>query len=431
MDKQYDRFIETQIKDIFEEFPALAIDGLKAIGKTVSSKRIARTVYELDRTRDLEFIENDIERLSSDEKPVLIDEWKNVPSTWDYVRRAVDDGAPAGSYLLTGSTSDSDVNVHSGAGRILRLRMFPLSLAERALVTPSVSLRTLLQSNTPFSTHIQGESGLTFSDYIHEIISSGLPEIRQYSDARRPKMFKSYIDNMLSHEFKQQGVTIRQPTTLRRWLTSYAAATATDASYSEILDAGTAGISDKPAYKTTISYREALTNLWMLDEIPPWIEGENYFSRLKQTPKHYLADPAISAHLLGLNTSILSGRDKVTNKIQTVFDKKYGSITGRLFESLMQLSLRVYAEANDAQLYFLRTYDGSHEIDFILQQDDKVIAIEVKLSISITNEDVTHLQWLRSQMGERLTDALIITTGPLAYRRSDGIIVVPAGLLTA
>lgn len=121
----------------------------------------------------------------------------------------------------------------------------------------------------------------------------------------------------------------------------------------------------------------------------------------------------------------------MTNDLQTAFDEKYGSITGRLFESLMQLSLRAYAGANDARLYFLRTYDGSHEIDFILQRGAKVIALEVKLSPSITDRDVAHLKWLRAQMGSRLTDALVITTGPLAYRRTDGVIVAPAGLVGA
>ena len=103
---------------------------------------------------------------------------------------------------------------------------------------------------------------------------------------------------------------------------------------------------------------------------------------------------------------------------------------GRLFESLVTLDVRVYAQAAECRVKHLRAYNGRHEIDLIVERDDgRVLAIEVKLGASVTDDDVKHLHWLKGQIGDDLLDAMVITTGPQAYRRSDGIGVVPAALL--
>ena len=235
---------------------------------------------------------------------------------------------------------------------------------------------------------------------------------------------------MLSHDFIQQGIRLKQPETLLRWLRAYAAAISSQASYTEILDASTAGQSNKPAAKTTIAYREALEKLWLLDELSPWITGESYFSTLKLSSKHYLADPAIATYLLGLDENILSGSKGWPVAAET-FDKQYGSITGRLFEALLQLSLRTYTTVNNAKLFCFRTYRSEREIDFIIQKDTKVIACEVKFSPLAAASDGKQLKWFRERVGSDCVDALIITTGGVAYRRDDGIAVVPAVLLGA
>jgi len=97
-----------------KEFPAIAIDGLKGVGKTVSIKRIAATVFELDKAKDFDQVTNIPDFLIAEPSPVLIDEWQRIPPVWDYIRRAVDDGAKPGSFLLTGSIANSDINIHSG-----------------------------------------------------------------------------------------------------------------------------------------------------------------------------------------------------------------------------------------------------------------------------------------------------------------------------
>jgi predicted AAA+ superfamily ATPase len=414
-----------------QELPAIAIEGLKGVGKTVSAGRVSATVFELDRVRDRELVENNLDVLSSAKPPVLIDEWQKVPAVWDHVRRQVDRAGVPGSYLLTGSIANADMDIHSGAGRILKQRMYALSLEERAIETPAVPLSGLLSQSAPFTFPVSGVTAVAYNDYMNEIVASGLPGIRRYSKTRRRLMLGTYLDYLLSHEFRQQGVSIRQPLTLLRWLKAYAAATSTDTGYSEILDASTAGEREKPSAKTTSSYREALGNLWLLDELPMWLTGEDYFARLKRTPKHYLADPALAAYLLdyGYDELTLPLADGKSPK--TKFDEKYGSITGRLFESLIHLSLNVYASVNDAKLAYLKTRNADHEIDFIVQRASKVVAIEVKMAQTIDEKDIKNLLWLKANLGDDLTDAVIVTTGPAAYRMPCGVAVVPAALLGA
>jgi len=430
MERQYERLIEPYLKGLMREFPAIAIDGLKGVGKTVSTKRLANTVFELDRPKDFDQIANIPDILSSETGPILIDEWQRVPFVWDYVRRAVDDGAKPGRFLLTGSIANSNTNIHSGAARIIRRKMYPLSLAERGIEKPTVSIGEMFSSTKPFSASITGKTDVSAAQYIFEITASGLPEFRKLSPESRKIAFESYFANMLSHEFNQQGIRLRQPETLLRWLRAYAAAISTDAGYTEILDASTAGEGNKPAAKTTIAYREALENLWLLDELTPWVDGEDFFSGLKRSPKHYLADPAFSAYLLGLDENVLSGTKGWPTRAER-FDSQYGSILGRLFESLMQLCFNTYASVNNAKLFFVKTHSGDREIDFILQKDTKVIACEVKFSPTIAASDGKHLKWFAQNVGKECCDAMIVSTGSAAYRREDGIAVVPAALLGA
>ena len=412
------------------EFPAIAIDGLKGVGKTVSTKRLASTVFELDKPRDFDQIANIPDILLSETTPILIDEWQRHPSVWDSIRRAVDDGAKPGSYLLTGSIANTDTSIHSGAGRIIRRKMYPLSLSERGIDNPTVSIKDIFASDTPFGVEVKGKSEVTASQYIYEVAASGLPEFRRLTPESRKIAFESYFANLLSHDFNQQGVRLRQPETMLRWLRAFAAGTATDAGYTEILDASTAGEGNKPAAKTTIAYREALENLWLLEELSPWIAGEDYFSGLKRSPKHYLADPALAAYLLDLDEKVLSGSNG-WNPHAERFDSKYGSILGRLFEALVHLSLNVYAGVNNAKLFFAKTQKGEREVDFVVQKGSKVIACEVKFSPTVSPSDCKHLRWFIEQVGVDCCDAMIITTGAAAYRQSDGIAVVPASLLTA
>jgi predicted AAA+ superfamily ATPase len=235
------------------------------------------------------------------------------------------------------------------------------------------------------------------------------------------------LENIVSKEIREAGHVLRRPDTFLRWITSFAAATATTASYSEILDAATAGDNKKPSTITTSTYRDVLTNLWIIDEVAPWIPTLGEFSRLKQTPKHFLADPALSAALLQYDAAALRRGAEAS-----AYDERYGTVTGRLFEALVCLSLQTYAQVNDAKLGYFRTARGEHEVDFVVDKERDIVAIEVKYSQTVRDRDVKHLVWLREKYGSRCKACVLVNAGPYAYRRQkDGVLVVPAALLTA
>jgi len=300
--------------------------------------------------------------------------------------------------------------------------MRPMTLSEREIEMPTVSVRGLLTGKKPA---VGGDTAVGLATYIDEILGSGFPAIRPLSARLQRAQLDGYLERIVERDFPEQGYDVRRPATLRSWLTSYAAATSTATSYNAILDAATAGESAKPAKATTTSYRDVLAQLWLLDPVPGWLPTRNMFTRLAQTPKHHLADPALAARLLGARAESL-----LANDIAQLSPFHGGTALGALFESLIALDLRVYAQAAEASVHHLRTRNGDHEIDFIVERDDhRVVAIEVKLSSYVEDADVKHLRWLAQQLGDDLLDAAVITTGSHAYRRTDGIAVIPAALL--
>lgn len=208
-------------------------------------------------------------------------------------------------------------------------------------------------------------------------------------------------------------------------MTAYAAASSTTASFETIRDAATGAQGEKPAKTTTQPYRDVLERLWIVDPVPAWMPTRNRIRRLSSPPKHQLADPALAARLLGLDAdALLSGGDAGPRI------PRDGTLLGALFESLCTLSLRVYAQVSEAEVFHLRTGGGDHEVDLIVERaDGRILAVEVKLARDIGEDDVRHLKWLAERVGDSLIDAVVITTGDEAYRRPDGIAVVPASLL--
>ena len=210
-----------------------------------------------------------------------------------------------------------------------------------------------------------------------------------------------------------------------RWMRAYAAATATTASYETIRDAATSDRGEKPSKTTTQPYTDVLERLWVLDRVDAWLPTRNAISRLSAPPKHHLVDPALASRLLAIGAdALLDGREAGPAI------PREGTLLGALFESLVTQSVRVYAQAAEAETRHLRTYGGDREIDLVVIRDDgRILAIEVKLGRTVIDADVRHLLWLRDRAGQDLLDAVVITTGPEAYRRPDGIAVVPAALL--
>lgn len=401
---------------------AIALEGARAIGKTSTASERALTRYELDDETQRAVLAADVGLALSRPAPVLIDEWQHHPPVWDRVRRAVDRHDPPGPFLLTGSVAPKGTGIHTGAGRIVALRMRPLSLAERWPGYATVSLGALLSGGRP---PVAGESPFRLADYTGEIVKSGFPGLRDLPERLRRTQLDGYVQRIIDRDFPELGLQPRNPAGLRRWMQAYAAATATTASWEKVRDAATGGEADKPARTTVMPYRDVLERLYVLDPVPGWKPTRNHVARLTEPPKHHLADPALAATLLGLTVPrLLAGEEPATALARD------GTMLGALFESLVTQSVRVYAQASGASVGHLRTYTGAREIDLIAERNDgRVLAIEVKLRPTATDRDVRHLAWLREQLGDDLLDAIVVTTGPEAYRRPDGIAVVPAALL--
>ena len=418
------RAVDPLLEQLVAGLPAVCVEGAKGVGKTATAQRLAVSVAELDREGYRANIAADPRIITALAPPALIDEWQLVPAVWDVVRREVDRDRTPGRFILTGSaTPSASARVHSGAGRIVKMVMRPMTLPERQICAPAVSLRDLLDGTGP-----TGNPGtdVDLAVYAREIIASGLPGVRQDPPALRARQLDSYIDSALDHDIPDLGVNVRRPGALRSWLAAYAAATGTTANYTAILDAATPGEADKLSRQTATVYRDSLRRLHLLDPLPAWTPVLNPLSRLGQAPKHHLVDPGLAARLLGATERSLL-EDDVDRSVP-----REGPLLGALFESLAVMTVRVFADIVGARVGHLRTGNGDHEIDMIVERDDhRVLAVEVKLSPSVTKRDVRHLNWLESLIGDKLIGKVVVNTGPYAHRLPDGTMVVPLALLGA
>ncbi|WP_416895030.1 ATP-binding protein [Microbacterium sp.] len=415
------RIIDDDLDSLMPGLAAVSIEGPKAVGKTATALARAHTVYGLDDPGQRETIRADPIRLARGKSPILIDEWQKWVPSWDIVRRAVDNDPTPGRFLLTGSAAPAGIDTHSGAGRIVPLRMRPLSLVERGF-TASVSLADLLAGARPT---VEGVTPATLDDYVTEVLAGGFPGMRALNERQLRAALDGYLERVIDRDFAEQGLALRRPDTLRAWMRAYAAATATTASFETIRDAATPGVGNKPSVSTTLPWRDILTRLWILDPVSAWLPSHNMLKQLASSDKHHLADPALAARLLRYTPQKLLAGDRADLQVA-----RQGTALGALFESLVALNLRVYAQVAEADVRHLRTHRGEREVDFIVVgPDDGVVAIEVKLSAAVGDDDVKHLAWLKERIGDQLHDAVIVTTGAEAYRRRDGVAVVPAALL--
>lgn len=414
------RVLDDTLDELQPHLRALSIHGPKGVGKTATAMQRAVSVIDLSLPAQREILAADPSILTQLPGPVLVDEWQRLPEVWDQVRRAVDAGSPPGHFIIAGSSAPRGAVIHSGAGRLVPMRMRPLSVAERGIESPTVSLGALLAGNRDVS----GTTNIRLTNYVEEITASGFPAIRGLPPRVRRAELDAYLDNVVQREFPEQGYPVRRPAVLRAWLAAYAAATSTTTTYSKILDAATAGLANKPAKETTLAYRDALSSLWLLDAVPPWIPSRNHLDRLGQSSRHHLADPALAARLLGLDDAALLRAEQGSTTLSE------GTILGALFEHLVALSVHTYAEAAEARVSHLRTRNNDHEVDLIVQHaDGRSLAIEVKLADRVEDIDAKHLHWLRDRIGNDLIDAVIIYAGERAYRRRDEVAVVPLALL--
>ncbi len=412
------RVVDDELDELFPHLPALLLDGPKGVGKTSTAEQRCVSVRRLEHDATRAVVTADPSIIASDPRPLLVDEWHLVRPTWDVVRRLVDADSSGGQFLLTGSLPDSQT--HSGAGRIASIRMRPLTLPERGVENPTVSLGALLAGQR----EVGGRTTVDLSGYTTEMLRGGFPGMRHLTGRARGVALDSYIQRIADHDLPEAGLAVRHPTTVLAWLRAYAAAVGTAASWEKIRRAAVTATDAHPAKTTTLPYIELLTGLRILDPVPGWAPTFSHLRDLTESPKHYLADPALAARLVKRSaTQLLAG-----DMPDTVVPRD-GGFLGALFESLAALSVRVFAQRCDAAVYHLRTESGRREVDFIVEGEAGVVGIEVKLNGTIGDADVKHLRWLQDKLGNRCVDTIVVHTGPEAYRRPDGVAVVPLALL--
>lgn len=419
------RLIDSILKEYVDELPAILLEGAKAVGKTETCKQLASTEYRMDNAAQRELLQNNPDIILQNAKPVLIDEWQLAPSLWSYVRHAVDDGLPNGSVLFTGSSIRVNSRIHSGAGRIIRLKLRPYSIEERNLSDSYIRIEDLFNFDSKAT--VNGETDKTLVDYLDEIYRSGFPGIRNKSERIRKVLLKSYVINIAEHEFEENGFKILNPHSLLAWMRIYAASIGTETKQSTLINAVTANDAI-PSAPTVSKYREALEILDITDEVQPFLPMGKIYGNLAKGTKHFMLDPAIALSLLGVEKDEL-----IDYQVPKYVSKFHQTLTGQLIESFVYQSLVVYADVNDAQLSYYRNSRGTREIDFILQKGHRLILFEVKTNPDVKDSYVRHLNWFEDEIGDEFkVTKVLLNTGRYAYtRREDHVHVIPLALLGA
>lgn len=414
------RLIDDSLDELFEQLPAILLDGPKAVGKTRTASQRAATIKRLDTDSGLLTSKADSEWVTRGTKPILIDEWQKVPSSWTAVKHAVDADYSGSQFLLTGSLADS--GTHSGAGRIVSLRMRPMALSERRVVTTEVSFAQVLAGNLVLTPDIETTFG--FSDYVLERAQSGFPYIRELTGRAHAAAISGYLERLVDSDLPEIGPNSKRPASILSWMQAYAAATGTTASWKCVRDAASSGHTQIATRAALIPYRDGLTRRRILDELPAWSNARNQFSRVSLASKHYLADPALAVSLLGFSSESLPSMS------ESELRGLERPLLGKLFESLAVLSIRSIAESQFCRVGHFRAQDGRREIDIVVEKDaGSLLAIEVKLGETVTDRDVRHLDWFGNEIKDRLVDKIVINTGKHCYRRQDGVLVLPLALL--
>jgi predicted AAA+ superfamily ATPase len=416
------RVLDDELDELLSGVAALEIVGPRAVGKTETASARARTVFRLDDAGTRAIVEGDPARLVTSPRPILIDEWQRVPSSWDLVRRAVDADRTPGQFLLTGSASPANPTTHTGAGRIVSLRMRPMTLMERGVASPSVSLAAMLRGDTR---QVEGETGVALEQYARQMLASGLPGLLDLPERSARAELDGYLARVIDRDLADADLPVRNTAALRRWMEAYAAAISTTTSMAKIREAASGGRSDQPTKPTAARYADILESLWLVEPVPGWRPGGTDIARLSLAPKHQLADPGLAARLRRVTIDALLRGDAPGS-----LNGRHGTLLGALFESQVTLDVRVYSQAAEADVFHYRDFGGEHEVDLIVEgADRRLVAIEIKLAAVVDDADVRHLVWLRDKIGADRMEAVIVTTGREAYRRRDGIAVVPAALL--
>lgn len=410
------RIIDSMVDEYLKTFGAVCIEGAKWCGKTWSSIYHSNSSIMIGNPegnfQNKKLAETAPNIVLEGERPRLIDEWQEVPRLWDAVRYEVDRTAEKGQFILTGSATPNHKGIlHSGAGRIGKLRMRPMSLYESGDSTGDISLQDLCNGN--MKEKLTGEVDLR--KIIEFIVRGGWPGNLNVPIERAGLLPESYIDAILDDDvFRIDGVKrdINKMKLLLRSLARNESTTVTN----KTLKRDIKEIDDEDIdIDTVASYLDIFTRLFILDNQKPFAENIRSSVKVKQSEKRHFVDPSLPCSLLKATP------EKLLNDLNTL---------GFLFEALCERDLKIYAESFRANLYHYQDY-RDREIDAVVElENGEWCAFEIKLGANQIDEAAENLLKIKDEIEKengKVPKLLCVICGlaNAAYKRSDGVYVVP------
>ena len=412
------RLCDTELRERLQSAGAVLIEGAKWCGKTRTGTTVARSILYMqdpdNALANMALADTKPSLLLKGETPRLIDEWQMAPVLWDAVRFEVDQRGEFGQFILTGSAVPADnVIAHTGTGRISRLMMRPMSLFESLESNGSVSLRQLFAGKH----NIAEASSLSVEQMAFILCRGGWPASIKLQGKPALRMARDYVEAVINYDVSQVDGVEKNPDRVRLLLRSLARNIGTLANYQTIMgdiEATDTSLSDK----TISSYMNALRRIFVIEDLPAWSPSLRSKTAIRTSAKRHFVDPSIA-------TAVMR-----TDPDGILKDFEY---FGFLFESLCTRDIRVYAQANDGDVFHYRDKSGLESDLIIHLRDGRWAAIEVKLGNKQIEEAAQNLLKIKSKIDEdkmgKASFLMVITGGQYAYRRDDGVLIVPIGCL--
>lgn len=414
------RVVDQELRERLTFAGAVVIEGPKACGKTETAMQFCASsiAFDLDpASRDSVLIDPRLPLTGA--TPRLIDEWQLAPAVWNGVRREVDARQKPGQFILTGSATPSDdITRHSGAGRISRLRMRPMSLLELGASDGAVSVAALLRGEEVRAPR----PPLEFADVVDQLCQGGWPGFQAHSSKAQLLLVADYVDEICRTDIHTVDGIRRDPTRVRAVFTALARHVSSDLKYTTLArDAAPhTGSNTAPDVESVSAYVTALERLFIGEPLPAWAPHLRSRTRVRTSPKFHFVDPSLAVAALGASPGALL---------------KDLNTTGLLFESLVVRDLRVYSQSLGGSVRHYRDESGL-EVDAIVSTSDSSwMAVEVKLSSSSEVLDAAAAQLIKfadridTEKCGKPAALVVVTASGYAYRRTDGVSVVPIGAL--
>lgn len=420
MERQYlERIADKILQERLNAAGAVLIEGPKWCGKTRTATEISKSqLYMQDPDKALSYLkaaDTKPSLLLKGETPRLLDEWQTAPMLWDAVRFMVDQRGEPGQFILTGSAVPRDnVVQHTGTGRISRMLMRPMSLYESLESNGSVSLRDLFDGKTD----IESFSELTIEEIAFAIVRGGWPASIGEDNKVSLRHAIDYVEAIINADVSKVDGVEKNPARVRALLRSLARNISTLATIRTICDDIAMGEDETLSEKTISQYLNALSRIFVVENLPAWNPALRSKTAIRTSAKRQFTDPSIAAAVMRLTPERL------------LDDFNY---FGFLFEALCDRDLRVYAEANDGEVFHYRDRSGLEADAVVCLHDGRWAAIEVKLGSREIEEAAVHLLELKGKINtakmKEPSFLMVLTGSELAYRREDGVFVVPIGCL--